>query len=84
MYMGANLLTRLRGAKDPDDRNLGSFLFGGAMTESWQLGIEVERRCLVMINAVKSDTENIHGGLFDRRLEEQTVSGTMVNDKSCL
>lgn len=61
--MGAYLLSCFSGAENSDDRDLGHVghdpLLDGAM-DPGKLGIECSRRCLVVIDAVQSDSKNVH------------------------
>lgn len=60
MNMGANLLSSFSSSKDPDNRYLGLYLLLRPSITSRQLGIEFCGRCLVMVDTVKPDVEEIH------------------------
>lgn len=60
MNMGAYLLSCFSGAKNPNDRDLGDGpLLVGAMN-SRELGVECSGSCLVVINAIQSNTKEVH------------------------
>lgn len=58
--MSAHLLSCFSGTKNPDDRDLGhSLLLVGAINPG-KLGVERSRSCLVVVDAVQSNAEDVH------------------------
>lgn len=61
MYMGANFLTRLCRPEDSDNRNVGGIFGSRRFITLGQLRVEFGGSGLVMIDAVESNSEEIHG-----------------------
>lgn len=59
MDMGANLLTKLRRAKDPNHWDFGCIQEGGLEVIA-QLGVMATGQGLIVINTVQADAEQDH------------------------
>ena len=81
MYMGANFLTRLRRPEDSDNRNVGGILGSRRCITFGQLRVEFGGSGLVMIDAVESNSEEIHGRSEKTKLKERAESDRMAANK---
>lgn len=80
MDMGADLLAGFRCAKDSNDRNFGKILWRRSIAVR-QLWIERSGVCLVMVDAVESDAEEIHERSEQKELIQQEISDRMASMK---
>lgn len=60
MDMSAYFLTRFRGSKDPNDRNLRSCFLLHDCSASGQVRIEISAFSLIVVDTIKSDAEEVH------------------------
>lgn len=81
MYMGANFLTRLCRPEDSDNRNVGGIFGSRRFITLGQLRVEFGGSGLVMIDAVESDSEEIHGRSEKTKLKERAESDRMAANK---
>lgn len=64
MDMRADLLTGFRRAKNPNDRNFWLFVKFRRLDISLQLRIKLGRCSLIMINAIKTYSKEVHGKVY--------------------
>ena len=81
MDMGANLLSCLGRAENPNHRDTGPCPFLPLSIAIRKLRIKIRWGCLVVVDTVESDAKQIHGNLRWRELEEQTSSVRIVKQR---